>query len=224
LGRSVNQLNPNAVLGLFTWSDDPAWAHREIDVECSRWGNALDANNSQFVVQPWEVAGHLVRYAVPANQTNSAHAFTWESNRVTFQSQRGDFIVNPSPGNVITNWVYNLTVPQPGDENVRINLWLFNGNAPAGGQEVEFVVKSFQFVPLGLPQPAWITGVEGAASGQVRLSLAGQMDRRYRIEASTNLAQWDVLQTVLATNMTFEALVTNNSAASSRFFRAVTLP
>ena len=38
--------NPNVVLGLFTWSDDPAYNNREIDIEFSRWKNALDSSHS----------------------------------------------------------------------------------------------------------------------------------------------------------------------------------
>ena len=55
LASPADNLNPNAVLGLFTWSDDPAYADREIDIECSRWGNAADPNNAQFVVQPYDL-------------------------------------------------------------------------------------------------------------------------------------------------------------------------
>jgi len=42
LDSEVDSLDVNAVLGLFTWSDDPAYADREIDVECSRWANAAE--------------------------------------------------------------------------------------------------------------------------------------------------------------------------------------
>src|SRR5439155_1736479 len=102
----------------------------EIDVECSRWGNAADTNNAQYVVQPFDTPGHLVRYAVPLNQTNSTHLFIWETNRVTFQSLRGGYSPSPNASNVISAWTYELAVPQTGDENVRINLWLSGGNPP----------------------------------------------------------------------------------------------
>jgi hypothetical protein len=46
-------LNKNIVLGLFTWSDQPEYAHREIDIEFSRWEKP-DNNNAQFVIQPWD--------------------------------------------------------------------------------------------------------------------------------------------------------------------------
>ena len=57
LDSAVNALDPNVVLGLFTWSDDPAYANRELDVEFSRWGNAADPTNAQYVVQPYEHPG-----------------------------------------------------------------------------------------------------------------------------------------------------------------------
>ena len=161
LASPADNINPNAVLGLFTWSDDPAYADREIDIECSRWGNAADTNNAQYVVQPYGLSGHLARMAVPARQTNSTLLFTWETNRVGFQSQRGSFSANPSPANVISNWTYTLTVPPTGDENVHLNLWLMNGSPPTDHQEVEVVLASFQFVPLGTPQPALLTVAAG---------------------------------------------------------------
>jgi hypothetical protein len=222
LAFNVNSLNLNAVLGLFTWSDDPAYAHREIDVECSRWGNAADANNSQFVVQPWDIAGHLVRYAVPAGQTNSTHSFTWATNRIAFQSQRGTYSPAPVPSDVISNWTYQLTVPQSGDENVRLNLWLINGNPPAGNVEVEAVIKSFQFVPPGAPKPPVLTNASHLPAGSFRCSLVGEIDRRYELQGTTNLLTWTVLSTVLATNSVIEFVDSN--AGDVRFFRAVALP
>ena len=120
------------------------------------WGMATapDALREHRV---FELDGHLARIDVPADQTNSTLMFTWETNRVSFRSQRGSFSNNPSPANVISNWTYALAVPPTSDENVRLNLWLFNGAAPTDNQEVEVVISSFQFVPLGVPQPAWLT-------------------------------------------------------------------
>ena len=223
LGTSVNDINLNAVLGLFTWSDDPAYAHREIDIECSRWGNAADINDAQFVVQPFDTAGHLVRYLVPAGQTNSTHLFTWETNRISFQSLRGSYSARPIPGNVLTNWIYSLTVPQSGDENVRINLWLYNGNAPVGNTEVECVIKSFQFVPLGTPAPASLIPTD-FAGGLFHFRINGEMDRRYQINSSSNLSTWTTLTTVLGVSNSIDYVYTNGPGPAQRFFRTSTLP
>lgn len=61
LDSPVDSLDPNVVLGLFTWNDDPAYHHRELDIEFARWGNAADPTNGQFVVQPYDHTGNLVR-------------------------------------------------------------------------------------------------------------------------------------------------------------------
>ena len=221
----VNNLNPNVVLGLFTWSDDAAYTHREIDVECSRWGNANDINNAQFVVQPWDSANHLVRYAVPAALTNSTHLFTWETNRVSYEALRGGYSPTPATPDVISGWTFSdaAAVPQTGDENVRINLWLFNGSAPTDSNEAEVVINSFNFVPLGQPLPAVLVRPQ-RLNGWVQFELQCQPDWRYQVQVSTNVVYWATLCDVLATNALMQVTDTNASTASQRFYRALTLP
>jgi hypothetical protein len=181
LGSPVDNLDPMVVLGLFTWSDDPVFADREIDVECSRWGNEADPTSAQYVIQPYNLSGHLLRIALPAGQTNSTHLFTWETNRVSFQSQRGPYAPNPAPANVISNWSYTLTVPRTGDENIRLNLWLFNGAAPTDNHEVEVVINSFQFVPLGTRERALLSDARQFPGGHFRFVLHEEFERRYEV-------------------------------------------
>jgi hypothetical protein len=225
LDSRVDNLDPNVVLGLFTWSDDLAYDYREIDIECSRWGNASDPNNAQYVVQPSDAAGHLARFAVPTGLTNSTLLFTWETNRVAYQSQRGRYSTTPAPANVISNWTYTLTPPKTGDENMRFNLWLNSGNAPKDKKEVEVIIKSFEFVPLGAPQPAVLTNFSRPSPAKVSFALSNsQPDRRYEVRASTNVLDWQTLCTLLATNTTIGFSDTNSAAFDQRFYRAVTLP
>jgi hypothetical protein len=135
----VASLDPNLVLGLFTWSDKAAYAHRELDVEFARWGNAADPTNAQYVVQPYDVAGHLRRLTVPST-TPTMHGFTWRPGQVAFaSSDLAGFDVD---------WSYvGSDVPRSGGENVRLNLWLFGGAAPTDGREIEIVVTRFTFTP-----------------------------------------------------------------------------
>ncbi len=225
LNSRVDNLNPNVVLGLFTWSDDPAYNYREIDIECSRWANPADPNNSQFTVQPSDAYGHLARFAVPTALTNSTLLFTWETNRVRYQSQRGSYSPNAAPANVISNWNYALTTPKTGDENIRFNLWLFQGNAPTDQKEVEVIIKSFEFVPLEAPQPAVLTNVSRPSPAQVQFALNNsQPDRRYQVQASTNCLEWQALCTLLATNTSLGFSDTNSATFDHRFYRAVALP
>jgi hypothetical protein len=135
----LNALDRNAVLGLFTWNDDPTDNHREIDVEFSRWSNASDPTNGQFVVQPYSTSGNLLRITQPAGEGSSTHAFTWGTSSVAFASSAAA----PS------SWTYTgPDVPHPGGENARMNLWLFRGAAPSNGQPIEVVITDFTFTPL----------------------------------------------------------------------------
>src|SRR5262245_15228482 len=78
LASRVDALDPNVVLGLFTWSDRPQYANREIDIEFARWGVASDPANAQYVVQPYDRAGHLRRYTHPAI-AKSRVRFMWQA-------------------------------------------------------------------------------------------------------------------------------------------------
>ena len=137
----MNALDRQVVLGLFTWNDDPAFNHRELDVEFARWGNASDPTNGQYVVQPYDTAGNLVRITQPSGITGpTTHGFTWGTSSVSFTSSTA----SPS------SWTYaGPDVPEPGGENARMNLWLFRGIAPSNGQAVEVVISDFTFTPLG---------------------------------------------------------------------------
>ena len=140
LESPVDDLDPNVVLGLFTWSDRARFAHREIDIEFARWGNAADTTNAQYVIQPYDVASHLARFRQPAD-LSSTHRFTWRPGRIDWQSR-------DAAGSVVASYSYaGSDVPPSGDERVRLNLWLFNGAAPTDGQPVEVIVSSFTFTP-----------------------------------------------------------------------------
>lgn len=140
LASPVHALDPNVVLGMFTWSDKPQYAHREIDIEFARWGDADDPTNAQYVVQPHGAPGHLQRFAQPADST-STHRFTWAPGRI-------DWASFDSAGNPIASYTYaGSDVPRTGDERVRLNLWQFGGRPPTDGQPIEVVVSSFRFTP-----------------------------------------------------------------------------
>jgi hypothetical protein len=136
----LDTLDRNVVLGLFTWSDRALAAHREIDIEFARWGNAADPTNAQYVLQPHEAAGHLDRFTQPSD-TWTTHEFTWRPGEITWRSTRAD-------GTTIDQYTYKGSdVPTSRDERVRLNLWLFGGQAPSDGQPVEVVVSSFRHTP-----------------------------------------------------------------------------
>jgi hypothetical protein len=135
---STSGMDPNVVLGLFTWNDDPAFAHRELDIEISRWGKR-DNEDAQFVVQPWDSVGNLKRFSMPPT-VSSIHSFTWHPAEVLFDSREPN-------GNLIQEHRFSNGIPQAGGENARINLWLVNGSMPQHGLTVEVLLEKFEFIP-----------------------------------------------------------------------------
>lgn len=138
LASRVDTLDRNAVLGLFTWSGKEPCGQGEIDIEFARWGNAGDPTNAQYVVQPYDVAKHLVRFTQPADAA-SLHRFTWQKGFVRWESKGED------GGDIASNNYSGIDVPVAGDERVRVNFWLVEGAAPANGTPAEVVLSSFAF-------------------------------------------------------------------------------
>jgi hypothetical protein len=147
LDRRVDDLDPNVVLGLFTWNDvDPSYSYREIDIEFARWGWADDPTNAQYVVQPYDLPGNLVRFTQPPALRKSTHSFFWLPSSIYFRSLIGHYVAPPDPGYVISELTQtSASIPPAGGENVRMNLWLFNGTPPRRSAKV--VVSRFEFVP-----------------------------------------------------------------------------
>lgn len=145
LDSPVGNLDPNIVLGLFTWSDDPAYSHREVDIEITKWGNANDTYNAQFVVQPFSING-LTRFTIPSDCL-STQSFTWSKGSVVFYSLLGPYTKQYSPISLVKRWEFTHNIPQAGGENVRINLWLLDGIPPTDGKESEVIVREFDFEP-----------------------------------------------------------------------------
>jgi Bacterial TSP3 repeat len=117
LASPVDTLDPSVILGLFTWTDQPDFAHREIDFEAGRWVDPSDYANAQFVVQPYYLPSHLVRYRIPNPPTNSVPSFNWQTNAIVFACTTGtaavtaiatNLLVNPSfesgAGTIATSW------------------------------------------------------------------------------------------------------------------------
>jgi hypothetical protein len=220
----VNNLDPSAVLGMFTWSYDFAYNDREIDLELSRWNYAFGPTNVEdFAVAPYNT-GQVTRFSLPAGVANTTHSFIWQSNRIAFQTLNGRFASAPASSNILQDWTCTLGIPPAGGEQVHINLWLNQGKAPVNGQPVEVILSNFEFVPLGSPPPAKLGPLTVPAGGQPSFNVQGAVDWHYQIGASSNLSSWMPLVTLLATNNSFEFTDTNPVILKSCFYRTLTDP
>lgn len=143
---NVGSLDPRIVLGLFTWSDSPAYSHREIDVEISRWGDARN-ENAQFVIQPYTRSMNIVRFQIPSRPHGSTHSFSWTPDSVVCQSLSGPQASQPEKRSLIKQHTFIDGIPKAGGENARINLWLMGGHAPLDGKPMEIIISKFEFIP-----------------------------------------------------------------------------
>ena len=143
----VDNLDLNAVVGLFTWCTNPPIANCEIDIEFSRWGDELN-QNAGYVVQPYDQPGHTYSFELPA-AAPTTHSFRWSPTDVFFQSLRGFY--DPLGGNMeLRSWTFHQVVPPAIDVSPRINLWLRGGRKPGTKKtkSIEVVVSAFAFEPL----------------------------------------------------------------------------
>jgi hypothetical protein len=145
----IGDMDKNVVLGMFIY-DSEAWMenHREMDLEFAHWGDSTYPN-AQFVVQPWEASGNIYRWTIPPSVRSSTHSFHWTSDSIRFVSARGHQSVPPFDS-ILSEWTYTDVsgIPEPGDERVTLNLWLFRGMAPSDGIEPEVVITNFtHFIP-----------------------------------------------------------------------------
>ena len=69
-----------------------------------------------------------------------------------------------------------------------------------------------------------MTGVQTCALPIFQFTINGEPDRRYQVQASANLLDWQDLTTVLATNNLVPFQDDNLVGLNQRFYRAVTLP
>jgi hypothetical protein len=136
--RETANLDVNAVLGLFLWDTSaPEHQYREVDIELSRWGDG-GKPNAQFVVQPYTRPANLDRFELPAGR--AVVSFRWSPGRLFCRA-----LVN---GRIVHEHLFTHGVPEPGHENVRLNLWLFRAAPPANGKPVEVELEGFKYLPL----------------------------------------------------------------------------
>lgn len=178
--NNPNILDIRTVFGFFTWDSfsplapEPENFYREIDFEFSRWGNANDPTNAQFVIQPWQPPGNLLRYNA-GTSSGTIHSFAWYKDSVVFESRKAD-------STMIKKWVYTGSDnPKPGNENIRINLWL-TSQSPAVQDEV--ILSDYGFRHL-LEAPAQV-GASKCAGNSVEITWDAMSGCYYQVSRSDN--------------------------------------
>jgi hypothetical protein len=147
----VDQLDPNVVLGLFTYPTPQVGPDgtNEIDIEMARWGTPSNPPLN-FTVWPATTGYMQSTLASPMSLsgTYTTHRFQWASSGIDFASVNGFRDDDLYP---IATWMFTPAdpthlVPQA-PVPLHLNLWLFQGHPPTDGNPVEIVLHSFTYQP-----------------------------------------------------------------------------
>ena len=147
----IDRLDRYVVLGLFDYPSPDVGPDgtNEIDIEFAHWGHA-DAPIGNYTIYPafGERApkdGHAFAFTLKGDDTTQRFVRTAAS--VSLKSLQGHH--NDDTGEIAA-WVYSpldkRLIPQK-PLPVHINLWLFQGKAPADGKEITITIKKFTFTP-----------------------------------------------------------------------------
>jgi hypothetical protein len=140
--RDVSQLEPAAVLSMFTWDEaDAGQNHREMNIELARWGDPA-SKNAQYVVQPYYVPANVVRFNAPAGPLT--HSLRWQAGQVAFKTVRGTAATDSS---VVAEQTFTTGVPAPGGESIHLSLYIFGNAKDPLKNDVEVVIEKFEFLP-----------------------------------------------------------------------------
>jgi hypothetical protein len=142
--QDVSQMEPAAVLGMFTWDEARIIedTRKELDIEISQWGKP-GYKNAQYVVQPFYVPGNLARFSAPAGELT--HLLRWQPGSASFKTVRGnDKNAGAKP---VSEHVFTSGVPVAAGENVHIDLYAYHHTNNPLQHEAEVVIESFEYLP-----------------------------------------------------------------------------
>jgi hypothetical protein len=168
----IDTFDKNNVLGLFPYGPAAGIGSdgtNEIDIEFSRWGIA-NAPNADFTDYPssGNVIGETTFTFSLGGSTSATARFTWNATSIESSVLKGHQAMASDTG-LLKKWKYapndpSVNIPQQALP-LGINLWCFEA-PPSDGQNVEIVLRDFQFVKEGDPLPGGGgTGDGGTANG-----------------------------------------------------------
>ncbi len=141
--RDVSHLEPAEVFSMYTfdeWHGDQYYG--EMDVEMSRWGDAADPNNAQYGIQPFYVPGNVYRFKAPAGPLT--YTMRWNSGSVTFTTRSSS---GSTAGTVVAEHEFTAGVPAPGQEKVKLQVYLVPSDKYPLQEGGEVIIDKFEYLP-----------------------------------------------------------------------------
>jgi hypothetical protein len=142
--RDTSHLEPAAVFSMITfdeWGGDQNY--REMDVEVSRWGDATNKNNTQYVIQPFYIPGNVFAFAAPSGTLT--HLMRWESGRASFKTFRGTSVGAGAP--VVSEREFTSGVPSPSQAKIYLIFYVIASDKNPLQKESEVVIEKFEYLP-----------------------------------------------------------------------------
>lgn len=140
IDSDMTNLDPNLVLGLFSFFNNPA-TNQEVDIEFAHFFNN-PLSNVGFTVQPGPATEVNQKSWTIAEKGKTCHVFNWGPFGIDFASYAGE----DTNGQQLQYFHTDLK-RDPTNVRAIINFWQFAGKAPA--QETEVIISDFQYIPLG---------------------------------------------------------------------------
>jgi hypothetical protein len=140
----TSRLEPSVVLSMHTYDQwGAAESYRELDMEITHWGDAKSPYNAQYGVQPFYLPGNVAQFTEPGGVLT--HSMRWEAGRASFTTVRGSPIQPGAP--VVFQHAFTSGVPEPGQEEVEIMLYVVPSDASPLQHDNEAVIEKFEYLP-----------------------------------------------------------------------------
>ena len=142
LTSPVADLDPNVVIGMFAYRDDK----NEADIELGRWGGSTETNAQYIVHTPTGDTAPFRFSITTAEDPTTIHTLNW-GNRVSPGLTPGREAISFSTiGNFgRQQWEAGNAAPNLQRSWLHVNVWLYQGQAPQRGQEVDVTIGAIRF-------------------------------------------------------------------------------
>jgi hypothetical protein len=114
-----------------------------MDVEVSRWGDAANRNNAQYVIQPFYTPANVFAFAVPSG--TMTYVLRWESGHATFKTFRGRSAV--AGAQLVSEHEFTSGIPEPGKAIPRLIFYVVASDKNPMQKPSEVVVEKFEYLP-----------------------------------------------------------------------------
>ena len=106
------------------------------------WGE-VSSKNAQYVIQPYYVPANVIRFEAPAGRLTLS--IQWDPGRISFKTTRGS--KDAVGSELVAEHVFTSGVPEPGDEKIHVNLYVYDNKNNPLQRGAEVVVEHFEYMP-----------------------------------------------------------------------------